>query len=229
MHIHYMCMCVCVCTSRCVRAAGSMARRSPANKVRLAQLGLCEQIVPLFRSYGGVALTQAAAAGSMMGLMEALCWCIGQLGHPDRANQDRLGRAGAGEVVCAALHRAAREDAGQGEVAVPGFESQCLSLLEEALRALHSLARSHPRNAQLLFQWAPSDDDGDGGGGGDGQLCVTLTCLLRRHRARSAVLQWIWFAVGSLCADLTFLARFGQLHICELAVDALVRSGLPSP
>ena len=209
---------------------GSMARRNPANKGRLAQLGMCEKILPLYRCYGGVTLTRGAASVS---LTEALCWSIAQLGYPDRINQGRLGVAGAHEVVCEALHRISLapppppspspSTPSPSSSSSSSWEWEWEALLEEALRALHGLACSHGPNALLLFHWTAQGE----GGEEEGELCATLTCLLRQHRDRSAVLQWIWYAVGSLCADLTFLRRFGERDICALAVDALVRSGSP--
>lgn len=97
-----------------VKATGSLARRNPVIKQQLAALGLCERFVPLFHQFTTIASATSSeateAVARQAAFLESICWCIGNLGYPDQANQSRLGVSGAYNIIwlSAALSELAR-------------------------------------------------------------------------------------------------------------------------
>ena len=222
-----------------IRAVGSMARRNSANKERLARLGTCEKLLPLFHSFVGADLTQKEQDD----VLESLCWCIGNLGSPDESNQTLLGQQGVHHIVGYALLVnsslvsliTSTEDkivSGNGSSKKAGSRSVSVLVVQEALRALRSLCHNHSANLQLFFEWrwSPSSSSSSSNvevnltdSGSGVQLCEVLADLLLSSRERSEVLQWSGYAIASLSMEVRFLKRLGSLRVCEYAVDSLNR------
>lgn len=198
-----------------VKATGSLARRNPVIKQKLASLGLCERFVPLFHQFTTTStpLSESTDAGvKQAAFLESICWCIGNLGYPDQANQSRLGVSGAYHIICQSLALCSSFGACL-------HSSNSVMVVQEGLRALRSISHNHPANLKLLFEWRSPLLSYER----PGHLCDLLSDFMSVYSEQSDVLQWIWFAVASLSTERHFLTTFGSLRICEFAANTITK------
>lgn len=107
-----------------IKAIGSLARRHPINKQRLASCNMCE-FLPSICSAESIANEDFA---------ESVCWNLANISYPDEENQTILGAAGAGQVI----------------LEVFKIHGAHAFVVQEASRAFHNLVEQHAVNQEIL-------------------------------------------------------------------------------